>query len=86
MHSLSRHLEGSCQLHFRHLYSREKDTHSTGGGVGPGGENNLLPLPKIEPRTLGFTARNKITIPVELSRLPIYFIVHLKMLSVAHTV
>jgi hypothetical protein len=86
MHSLSRHLEGSCQLHFRDIYSKERYTHSIGGWVGPGGQNNLLALPKIEPRILGFTARNKITIPVELSRIPMYFIVYFKTLSVAHPV
>jgi hypothetical protein len=48
--------------------------------VGPGVEDNILALQKIEPRILGCTVRNETTILAELSQLPMYFIVYIKTL------
>jgi hypothetical protein len=46
-----------------------------GPGTGLDGDKDLMSLSGIEPRFLSVSARNLVTIPTELSRLPILVIV-----------
>jgi hypothetical protein len=65
-------MEVSCQLHPPASLLLEKQSLVQGHG-GPqsrferfGEENNLLPLPDIEPRLLGRPVRSLVTMPSEL--------------------